>query len=94
MLGFLGTVRGRGGIAFDRFLVYGTGGVAFGSNTWPNTAVATVGGIPGFFTTNTGNNGRVGYAVGAGVEYAYTMVHGAPPSKFPEYVIPVPVGAH
>ena len=27
-------------------------------------------------------------AYGAGVEYAYTMVHGAPPSKFPEYVVP------
>ena len=29
--GFFATVRGRGGIAFDRFLVYGTGGVAFGA---------------------------------------------------------------
>ena len=27
-------------------------------------------------------------AYGSGVEYAYTMVHGAPPSKFPEYVVP------
>src|SRR4249920_3042396 len=27
-------------------------------------------------------------AYGVGVEYAYTMVHGAPPSKFPEYVVP------
>ena len=34
-------------------------------------------------------------AYGIGVEYAYTMVHGAPPSKFPEYVIPVPaLAAH
>ena len=33
-------------------------------------------------------------AYGVGVEYAYTMVHGAPASKFPEYVIPSPVGAH
>jgi len=23
-----------------------------------------------------------------GVEYAYTMVHGAPATKFPEYVVP------
>jgi outer membrane immunogenic protein len=69
--GFLGTVRGRGGIAFDRFLVYGTGGVAFGSNNSPNTAVATVAGLPAFFTANNGNNTRVGYAVGAGVEYAF-----------------------
>jgi hypothetical protein len=28
-------------------------------------------------------------AYGTGVEYAYTMIHGAAPSKFPEYVPPV-----
>jgi nicotinamidase-related amidase len=28
-------------------------------------------------------------AYGVGVEYAYTMVHGAPATKFPEYVVPV-----
>jgi len=28
-------------------------------------------------------------AYGMGVEYAYTMVHGAPPTEFPEYVVPV-----
>src|SRR6195256_1120913 len=33
-------------------------------------------------------------AYGMGVEYAYTMVHGAPPTKFPEYVVPVVDGAH
>jgi nicotinamidase-related amidase len=27
-------------------------------------------------------------AYGMGVEYAYTMVHGAPPSEYPEYVVP------
>jgi nicotinamidase-related amidase len=27
-------------------------------------------------------------AYGMGVEYAYTMVHGAPPTKLPEYVVP------
>jgi outer membrane immunogenic protein len=71
--GFLGTVRGRAGIALDRFLVYGTGGVAFGSNNSSgNTFVGTVGGVPTIFTANTGNNLRVGYAAGAGVEYAFT----------------------
>jgi nicotinamidase-related amidase len=32
-------------------------------------------------------------AYGMGVEYAYTMVHGAPATKVPEYVVPVQ-GAH
>jgi nicotinamidase-related amidase len=29
-------------------------------------------------------------AYGMGVEYAYTMIHGAPASKLPEYVVPAP----
>jgi hypothetical protein len=33
-------------------------------------------------------------AYGAGVEYAYTMVHGAPATAFPEYVIPQFSEAH
>jgi nicotinamidase-related amidase len=33
-------------------------------------------------------------AYGIGVEYAYTMVHGAPATKFPEYVAPVLAAEH
>jgi len=33
-------------------------------------------------------------AYGIGVEYAYTMVHGAPATTFPEYAIPAPAAAH
>jgi nicotinamidase-related amidase len=33
-------------------------------------------------------------AYGAGVEYAYTMVHGAPATEFPEYEVPEPALAH
>ena len=33
-------------------------------------------------------------AYGMGVEYAYTMVHGAPATKFPEYVIPAAPTPH
>lgn len=33
-------------------------------------------------------------AYGMGVEYAYTMVHGAPATKFPEYVVPGAAAAH
>ena len=33
-------------------------------------------------------------AYGVGVEYAYTMVHGAAATKFPEYQIPAPTTGH
>src|SRR5437870_1440934 len=33
-------------------------------------------------------------AYGVGVEYAYTMVHGAPATKLPEYVVPAPSAVH
>lgn len=33
-------------------------------------------------------------AYGMGVEYAYTMVHGAPATKFPEYTVPPAPPAH
>jgi nicotinamidase-related amidase len=33
-------------------------------------------------------------AYGVGVEYAYTMIHGAAATKFPEYLIPTAVAAH
>jgi nicotinamidase-related amidase len=33
-------------------------------------------------------------AYGEGVEYAYTMVHNAPPTKFPEYTVPAAAAAH
>ncbi len=33
-------------------------------------------------------------AYGIGIEYAYTMVHGAPETKFPEYAIPEPALTH
>ncbi|MBS1213657.1 MAG: hydrolase [Proteobacteria bacterium] len=33
-------------------------------------------------------------AYGMGVEYAYTMVHGAPETKFPEYVVPAAAFGH
>jgi nicotinamidase-related amidase len=33
-------------------------------------------------------------AYGMGVEYAYTMVHGAPATKYPEYVVPAAAPGH
>lgn len=65
-------MRGRGGIAFDRFLVYGTGGVAFGTGPTINTFNPfLIGAGPFFNNLNNNSNWRVGYAVGGGVEYAF-----------------------
>ena len=61
-LDYFGTVRGRLGYAFDRTLVYGTGGFAYGSGeSDQNFANAGLG---------RGDSFRTGYAVGGGIEYA------------------------
>jgi high affinity Mn2+ porin len=70
---FAGTVRGRAGYAFDRWLVYGTGGFAFAydelSRTQdigtPNGAVAVPGTVESQFL------GRLGWTAGAGIEYGF-----------------------
>jgi outer membrane immunogenic protein len=66
-----GSVRGRIGIAFDRALIYGTGGVAFTGFT--TRLVDTT----GFFTGSPGTtasfvNTRAGWTAGGGIEYAVT----------------------
>ncbi|TXN54094.1 outer membrane beta-barrel protein, partial [Methylobacterium sp. WL6] len=58
-LDYFGTVRGRLGYAFDRTLVYGTGGFAYGS-----------GGGRDFGSGVSRNDFQTGWAAGAGVEYA------------------------
>ncbi|KQP04783.1 porin family protein [Methylobacterium sp. Leaf93] len=59
-LDYFGTVRGRLGYAFDRTLVYGTGGFAYGAGS----ADRDFGGFRG------NDDFRTGYAVGGGIEYA------------------------
>jgi outer membrane immunogenic protein len=66
-----GSVRGRLGIAFDRLLLYGTGGVAVTS--YNTNYIDTT----GFFTTFPGTNDsisvtRAGFTAGGGIEYAIT----------------------
>jgi len=56
---WLSTVRGRAGWAFDRVLVYGTGGVAFAP------VQAGLSGGP------TQSNTEVGWTAGAGLEFAF-----------------------
>lgn len=66
-----GSLRGRLGIAFDRALIYGTGGVAL--TGFDTTIVDTTGfftGLPGSNATFT--NTRAGWTVGGGIEYAVT----------------------
>ena len=56
------TVTGRIGTAFDRFLVYGKGGVAFAHDHSTLTDI--------FGGTATANLNRTGWTAGAGLEYA------------------------
>ncbi len=56
-----GSVRGRLGVAWDRALIYATGGAAFGN--FRNQYVSGLG-------ADTLWNTRVGWTVGGGVEYA------------------------
>lgn len=71
-MAFLGTVRGRLGYAFDRFMVYGTGGFAYGDvqNTANFFATPAAGGLG--VTQFAGGRGRIetGYTAGGGFEYA------------------------
>ncbi|TGE00172.1 outer membrane protein [Methylobacterium nonmethylotrophicum] len=63
-LDWFGTVRGRLGYAFDRFLVYGTGGFAYGGGSTASNTSYYTGTLPGTF--------RTGWTAGGGVEYAIT----------------------
>jgi outer membrane immunogenic protein len=56
------SVRGRIGLAFDRVLIYGTGGAAFAS-------IHNSIDVPGVFDEGH-ETGRVGWTAGGGIEYA------------------------
>jgi outer membrane immunogenic protein len=61
---WFGTVRARLGVAFDRVLVYGTGGFAYGGGDNENNRFGAF--------SNDSDDTRIGYAVGGGIEYAFT----------------------
>ena len=72
-----GSIRGRLGFAWDRFLVYATGGVAFGEfNTqyYYDGFGATIGTVhrAPFFGASYFSETQVGWTVGGGIQYAIT----------------------
>jgi len=73
---WFGTLRGRVGYAFDRALIYATGGIAFGGGSSDSSIAQTVVSANGLTTTrfasNGGNGSSVGWTLGAGVEYAFS----------------------
>jgi outer membrane immunogenic protein len=64
---WFGTVRGRLGFAVDRVLFYGTGGLAFAEG-----GRGSRGFCDRFGDCDDGDDWRWGYAVGGGIEYAFT----------------------
>ena len=70
-LDYLGTIRGRLGVAFDRFLVYGTGGFAYGHASLSDSILPpAAAGLNGAIWAGRGGHTQTGYAVGGGIEYA------------------------
>jgi outer membrane immunogenic protein len=69
-----GSIRGKLGVAWDRALIYATGGVAFGGfNT--DVSIANTGALNGgnpFFASGNVSSTRVGWTVGGGIQYAVT----------------------
>jgi outer membrane immunogenic protein len=66
-LDYLGTIRGRLGYAYDRFLVYGTGGLAYGTDDHDVSRVSRRGRL---LETDDITSTEIGFAYGAGFEYA------------------------
>jgi outer membrane immunogenic protein len=66
-LDWFGTARGRIGWAWDRFMLYATGGFAYGQVKSTLSMSDTF----GFSANITDSSTRTGYVVGAGGEYAF-----------------------
>jgi outer membrane immunogenic protein len=71
---YFGTVRGRLGFAMDRALIYVTGGLAYSDGPGRDRCVVAATGFVVTAGACGANNDdfRTGYAVGGGVEYAFT----------------------
>lgn len=76
-LDYFGTVRGRLGGAFDRFMVYGTGGLAYGGtrstvSSFDSTLAPSLGITTTSIASVASSNVRAGWTIGGGAEYALT----------------------
>jgi outer membrane immunogenic protein len=60
---WISTLTGRVGVAFDRWLVYGKGGVAWAKDVYSTNFYT----LPGTSISDT----RIGWTAGAGLEYAF-----------------------
>jgi outer membrane immunogenic protein len=67
--GYFGTVRARAGVAFDRALIYVTGGLAYGdlgNNNYYGLNTTD------YYYGGGGDDSNWGWTLGGGVEYAFT----------------------
>src|SRR5690606_3376964 len=66
---WLATLRGRVGVAYDRTLLYATGGLAWGKDLgFANNVLA----IPPAVDRASGSSTRTGWVAGGGLEHAVT----------------------
>ena len=70
-LDYFGTVRARAGYAFDRTLVYATGGLAYGQITDGIDAGLAVAGVGSASVSLKKSTDATGYVVGGGVEHKF-----------------------
>jgi outer membrane immunogenic protein len=70
-LDWLGTVRGRVGLAYDRALFFATGGLAYGQAKASSNSAVNDGTNTDLYSGSVSGI-RTGYAVGGGIEYAIT----------------------
>lgn len=63
---YLGSLRFRGGYAWDRTMLYGTVGLG-----WARNEVRSAVAFPGFFAAGSQHNTNVGVAAGFGLEHAF-----------------------
>jgi len=71
-LDYFGTARGRLGFAFDRALIYATGGLAVGGTNLTYSGRIGFPVAPTIFLAGTSSvaKAKIGYTLGGGVEYA------------------------